>query len=263
MNTELATTQPSQMMPPPAPMEVDETGLSDFIKMKPSRLALIQHTSTKPQGANPGQILDDESGQVYDSIPLVLLKMHTARVFFKPGAPIAKGTEPLCRSWDGKVPAQDVLVRQSSTCASCPRAVWQGKTAPPCKEKLELAVATVDDVMPHYFSVGGKSISPVRKVLDTISKALKNKTLASLHHAVLTFRGVKDKTTYMLEVVKPSKDASFDVLTDEQASPFISLFKEMKSQSNQQDVLDAEFAADDAVGEILTGEILPTVHQQV
>jgi len=257
--TEIATIDPTpgQVMPPSAFEEVDGTGLSDYIKLKPSRLALTQHTTTNPQGSNPGQILDDESGQVYDDIKLVILKMHTARVFFKPGDKIAKGAEPLCRSWDGKVPANDVKQRQSNSCASCPQSQWEDKTAPPCKEKLELAVATVEDEMPHYFSVGGKSISPIRKVLGTISKELKKKTLPSLHHAAITLRGVKAGMVYMLEVVKT------EVLSDEQASPFISLYKEMKAQSIQQDVVDAEFTADEAVDGIVTGEILPTVMQQV
>lgn len=260
MSNEIAVIEtPGQMMPPPAPpAEVFDTGLSGFVKLKPSRLALIQHTTVNPQGANPGQILDEESGEVFDSIPLVVINMHPARVYFKPGAAIGKGAEPLCRSWDGIVPANDVKVRQSSKCATCAQAQWgKDKTPSPCKLKLEMVVGDEAGI-PHYLSVGGKGLSSVRTKLGEVQKGVALGKFPSPLHVLTTFRGVKDKTIYKLEISK------IETLTDEQAAPHIATYRDIKAQKYDQNVIDAEVVADDAVDGIVQGEIIePTVPQQV
>lgn len=244
---------------PAVPVEHDDTGLDDIVRLKPSRIALVQNTTLNPRGADPGQFLDTTSGDVFDKVDVVIMKMRKGRVFFKPGEKISSDSEPLCRSSDGVKPEANVKARQSQQCNGCPRSKWIGDTPPPCKEKIELVVSKTDNQMPYYMSVGGKSISPIRKTLEAIKSAIygdKMKGLpTTLHNFILTFSSEKDGSYFKMKAPKILK------MTEENAAPYKQMYEEMKSVMNVEHEVEAETAVDESVSNVIEGEIVEEVQE--
>jgi len=254
MSTELIETQNTQVMPPPP---VDD-GLTSVVGLKPNRIKIVQPMTFDAQGAKLGQMLDVDSGQAYDSMGLVVLKINKSRVYFPPGSQPAPGAEPLCRSFDAVKPADNVKAKQSLSCLTCPRAVWYGGKPSDCREKIELTVANTVDDSPYFMSISGKSISPVRKQLGEVLKkiyiAAKQGVTITMRNFILTFSTKKDGQNYVYQVTKIS-----DPISNEQAEPYIDLFNQMNAQKQVAQLVEAEQQVDEHVSEIIEGEIVTEV----
>lgn len=231
-------------------MPVFDTGLSDVIQVKPSRLTLVQHTTENPRGAKPGQILDEDSGAIYDSVTGTIIKSRKSRVFFPPGSKITKGAEPLCRSNNAIYPAENVKQRQSTHCNTCPKGAW-GDGPPPCKLKLEFIFGNVADGLPYYLSVGGIGVAPVSKALGKINLNVGKKYKTPLHFAVV-FKPIKDGTVYRWDIPEVI------TLSDEQAQPFIDIYQMIAAQKEQAQIASTQQESEEAVDNIIEGEIITT-----
>lgn len=150
-----------------------ETGLETSGNLKITSLILVQPTTRETQGARPGQILDVLTGEAFDSISVVPLRIFNNRVMFPPGADL--DAKPICRSSDGLVPSPYADVPQAKQCgyfdqktrrfvAVCPNAKWrkdsEGKSIKPsCAEKKRLLVYAVGIGLPRWFNIGGAGMS--------------------------------------------------------------------------------------------------------
>ncbi len=169
MSEELVVVGNTEVQPYVEPY--DESGLDDVAKLRPANVILVQNTTRERGSANPGQLLDKLTGEVYDSLVVVPLKVMKQRILFAPGADL--DADPLCSSNDGIVPSPYALQPQSRKCATCPQSQWLDGKKSACAEKLRLLVVTKDSGLPRFFTAGGKSIPTLRNVLQRIQEAIR------------------------------------------------------------------------------------------
>ena len=206
--------------PPPGPAELalpEESPFSILSKLDgfedatitPSQLVIIQPTSRDENGT-PGTFKDTVTGQSYREIKLVPLTIISKtpgmpRVLFQEGS--ALGSDPICRSNDGIAPAANSQAPQSKLCKGCKHSAWRtigGKKKPPaCREKAKILFIERETGLPYRITLGGRSVSPVKKVLETIIKyalsSVKQGIRATLHDFVTTMwlkRETDAKGTY-------------------------------------------------------------------
>jgi hypothetical protein len=147
-------------------------GFSDD-QLSPSPLELVQRT-TQVEGAIPGKFRDKESNMHFDVMEIIPLAFSKSRVLFPPGGDLQK--EPLCRSNDGFVPANNVLQRQASRCDLCPRGSWEGynkstgEGKPDCAEQLKLLFIERSTGLPYHITVKGRSLTPMKMFQRTLAK---------------------------------------------------------------------------------------------
>lgn len=153
-----------------AAMVVAGEGFEGF-SLKPAVLKLVQNTTTD-EGAVKGQLFDTLSRSNFPSMQVVPLSIRVGRVMFPPDGDL--GAEPICRSNDGIVPSPDAQVPQSDKCATCDHGpkMWKDFRAtgkkPDCQEKFRMLFVARDSGLPYYITIGGKSISHLKKLKDAI-----------------------------------------------------------------------------------------------
>lgn len=177
------------------------------IRLRPTYLVLVQNTTIDSQGAKNGQILDVLTGEAYDELPFVPLKVIKQRAYYPPGAPIAKGVKPLCRSNDGLVPAPTVEVPQAVSCLKCPKGVWVDGKKAPCSERLKVLGIMKDTGLPRIFQCNGKSITALRKALERIQQTIiaiqmKEKKTLNLFDFYFTLTSEKSGAYYVARFEK-------------------------------------------------------------
>lgn len=214
-STALVTTpQPS----PEAPLAKREdspfsilTQLDGFegATIAPAQLVVIQPTSRDDSGT-PGTFKDTVTGQSYREMKIVCLSVicktpGMPRVFFEKNS--ALGSDPICRSNDGVAPAANAQAPQSKLCKTCSRSLWKtvnGRKVPPdCREKAKILFIERESGLPFRITAGGRSVSPVKKMLDTTIRyalnSIKQGVAAQLHDFVTTMwlkRETDSKGTY-------------------------------------------------------------------
>jgi hypothetical protein len=149
------------------PPNTDLTGLSNIGKLKPSNIILVQNMTQDPKGAKPGQFLDQLTGEAYDELTLIPLRIVEQRVLFPPGE---FGQSPICRSEDGLVPSPFAQFPQAKSCDTCPKSQWLNKQRPPCNMKFNMLVLSKETKVPHWLQIGGTGIRPTRDMIDTITR---------------------------------------------------------------------------------------------
>lgn len=240
-----ATNQP---LPPVLANTEDDTGLSGLVRLKPSRLVLVQPTTLETSGAGIGQILDQSTGEAFDSVKLVILKVHQSRAMYPPGQQVAKGAEPVCRSDDAIRPADNAKVKQANFCATCPKGDvnWQSGNKPPCAKKLEMLAVTTEDGMPHYITASGRSVSRMIDDLDKVQRKImiaRNKgENVNLRHYEITVRGFKTASPFPVMGVD-----KFTQLSGEDAAKYNDLFSQIKSRSQVVEEVTNDQAVDNAI----------------
>lgn len=152
-----------------------DTGLDNFSRLVPTNLTLVQNTTRDPKGARPGQLLDELTGDIYDTIEFIPLTIRRGRVMFPPGE-LNLDAKPICRSSDGVVPAPDVETPQSRTCASCQHSSWDSwrtsKQKPPCAETATILGLVKETGLPRYFQVKGMGMKVLRNVTDRVQQEI-------------------------------------------------------------------------------------------
>jgi hypothetical protein len=240
------------------PSDVDETGLSDIARLKPTGLVLVQNTTRDTKGARPGQILDLLTGQAYDSITVVPLRVQRSRVMFPPGADL--DAEPICRSNDGINPSPFAKVPQATRCEGCSKAKWFNREKPPCQEKRRMLVIVKESGLPRSITIGGKSIGPFQQLMDYIGqdvymsrRAGHNYHLYDYFFTISGRREVSKKGNYF---VMDFGDLKKVPAPGEYADLFNQFIVQAKRYAEEEDVAAAEQAVDNAVGEVVNAEFV-------
>jgi len=147
-------------------------GFGDYT-LKPSRLELLQPTKAVELGVTPGVFRDSDSGQTFEKMQVVPLRIQPGRVYWPEGQGLK--SKPLCRSRDAVKPVTGPdLVCQAQTCAKCRHSDWatfrtSGKK-PLCQERWSFLFIDTESKLPYFMSVGGVSLKPIRNFRDTITK---------------------------------------------------------------------------------------------
>jgi hypothetical protein len=144
--------------------------------VQPSFLKLIQGMTRTVKG-RPGQILDVQTQDVYDSLTVVFFDSDIQRVLYPFGEHFSK--DVLCRSVGGLYPDPASREPQAESCGTCK---WefekhinkQGKiiSKPYCKRSLKVGLISAETKLPHYLDCTGESESPARNAIEALNKAL-------------------------------------------------------------------------------------------
>jgi hypothetical protein len=237
-----------------------DTGLDD-IRVRPTNLILVQNTTRDQKGARPGQILDVLTGQAYDSVTVVPLRVIKNRVLFPPDADL--DAEPLCRSSDGLVPSPFVKAPQATSCRTCPKAQWVGGQKPPCGEKLKLLVILKETGMPRYMQFGGKSISTCKEALEALKQDIKGKEYLSRGQTKLElfdyfFTVSGEKVTSRQGSYYVARFTDFGQVKN--AGEFGRFYEEyavrVKHDDDEQAVVAKDQAVDNKVADVIDAEVI-------
>jgi hypothetical protein len=268
-STELVHVQPSNGEVVRSYQGSVDTGLDNVSRIKPTNIILVQGMTRNPMGARPGQLLDTDTGEIFDSLTLVALKIWRPRVLFPPGADL--DAEPLCRSNDGFVPSDFAKVKQSSQCgymagkryiATCPQAIWKDGEKPACRQNMKFIAINRKTYLPCFFQVSGKSISSLQTTLDEIAR---HRDLYKRQHGVqldlfdyaLTITGEKaPDRRYNYYVARFKADL---VINPGEFGPYFEEFVANYNAASEQD----QDATDEAIDVAVTTPAEPTNHIEV
>lgn len=150
-----------------------DTGLDDIAPLRPSFLQFLQPSTNDLHGGEPGQFYDEATGDLYDSLVVVPLKVTQNRVMYPPGADVRAGVKPLCRSDDGQVPSRYIETPQSRSCQTCQFSQWKDDKPSACKSNIKMLVLLKDREAPRFVVASGTSVSPLRTLLRRINEDLK------------------------------------------------------------------------------------------
>jgi len=137
------------------------------------RLTLVQPTS-QIEGIEAGKFCLNLTGEEFDTLDVVFLKVTKGRIYFPEGSTDQK---PVCGSQDRLKPSPRFEQPVAETCESCFYANWNGKEPPVCNETLNLLGVMVDAGLPFWWSVKSTAIAPTKRFLSAIalrSRAGKN-----------------------------------------------------------------------------------------
>lgn len=168
---------------------INEQNNAPLPVIDPTTLILCQRTTRHPN-SKPGMMLDSLSGALYEYLTIVPMADRSGRVMFPPGAEDLN-SEPLCRSFDGVVPASSVVNPPSKQCGNCPMSRWElqatgKKKKPPCSETktlLALAKPTQDESdptynlsgLPLYFNLRGTSLPFYKDFIKQVDRDIEVK----------------------------------------------------------------------------------------
>jgi len=261
-------TQEVIVAPPPAPVVVytepvvDETGLDDVARLKPTNILLVQNTTRETKSARPGQLLDTLTEEVYDALTVVPLKVMRQRVLFPPGE-LDLDADPVCRSNDGVVPSQFAKAPQSRACKTCPHSQWISGKKPPCAEKMKLLMIIKDAGLPRTFNVGGKSLTTLKNVLQRIQEAIRMQQAKGgepLHLYDFFFEIRSEKVTGKFSYFVARFDNVKRVATIGDFGPlFIEFVLNRKYQDAEEQAVQAEAKTDAAVSSVVEAEFVQEV----
>lgn len=165
-----------------------ESGM-DTVSIKPSNINLIQNMTQDPGRARPGQFKDMLTGEAYDSLTIVILKIGHTRIMFQPGAGF--GEDSLCNSNDGVYPSPYAKEPQAASCALCPNSRWNGKTKPLCGLRRKMLIVPKETMQPCFISLSGTSYKPTEMMLETIKRDQdKNMKLSGTFYPMHAYRVV-------------------------------------------------------------------------
>lgn len=231
---------------------VDLTGMSD-VRITPSNIILIQPTTQDPGNARPGQFLDALSGEVFDEMVMVPLRITRPRVKYPAGAEF--GVDPECRSDDGVVPAKSAKAPQSTLCRTCRHAQWWDGKRPACKESIRLLMVTKDGGLPRRFQASGMGIRPTAELLACIKQDMKSSgyqlydyyfKLSS--HKAVSKQGVFYTPRYSELRKVPTKGEFLPAFTEFVVSYLMA--------ANETDAVYADEAVTDQVANVVDAEIV-------
>ena len=192
MTTEkaLTTAAPSELAVIQEPFDngLGELDAGDLII---PRLSITQPTTPDIAAEQVGKFCVNVTGDFQDKMRVAIIKLSKSRILFP--EKYKRDNDPLCRSHDFKVPANDIKDREPmcNTCELvpgekkkhvCPYANWttdeKNHPCPPrCQETWNLLIIDVDTYMPMWFSVKSTALKPLRKIVSAVSMICQAKRL--------------------------------------------------------------------------------------
>jgi hypothetical protein len=156
------------------------------ISIEPGQIQLIQPTVAPALGCAAGVFREKETGQTFDAMQIVILRLVYPRALFPPNSVGDDTVKPICRSDDGIVPIScQGLPTVSEFCRDpatdtylCPKASWENynritKTGKPeCGEFWKVVFVEKETKLPYFMTIGcGKtSFYPLKNAISGIKK---------------------------------------------------------------------------------------------
>ena len=162
-----------------------ETGLEelDAGDLIIPRLTITQPSTPDIDTANQGKFCINITGDFHDNMRVAMIKLSKSRILFP--EKYKRDNEPLCRSHDFKVPANDIpgATPMCDTCGllplapgeknakhKCAYANWGADNEPPrCQEVWNSLIVDLESYMPMWFSLKSTALKPFRKIVSAIS----------------------------------------------------------------------------------------------
>lgn len=115
-----------------------------------------------------GMLLVNVTGEAASELKLVAIKLSKSRIMFP--AKYKKDNDPLCRSHDFIVPADDIegAEAMSEKCETCKYSKWSKNEAPPCNEVWNFLVIDTESYMPMWFSVKSTGIKGAKRLVSAL-----------------------------------------------------------------------------------------------
>src|SRR5215467_4687830 len=156
------------------------------------RLTLVQPTS-QIDGVEAGKFYMNLTGEQFDQVEAVFLKVTKGRVYF---ADDAIERKPVCGSSDRIKPSPRFESPAAPTCKECIFSRWNGKEPPFCNESYNLLGVMVETGFPFWWSVKSTAIAPTKRFLSAIAlRARMGKNLfdakATIKSQLVTLPGKK------------------------------------------------------------------------
>jgi len=129
------------------------------------RLTLVQPTS-QIEGVQSGKFYINLTGEEFDQVEAVFLKVTKGRVYF---AEEATERKPVCGSSDRIKPSPRFEPPAAPACKECLLSRWNGKEPPACNESYSLLGIMVDSGFPFWWSVKSTAIAPTKRFLSAIA----------------------------------------------------------------------------------------------
>jgi hypothetical protein len=146
----------------PAGAGLEQFGPADLII---PRLTLIQPTS-QVDGVSAGKFYMNLTGDEYDELEIVFLKVMKGRIYF---AEDGADRKAVCGSSDRVKPSPRFDPPMAPACAECTSSRWNGKEPPECSETYNLLGVTVESGLPFWWSVKSTAIAPTRRFLSAVA----------------------------------------------------------------------------------------------
>lgn len=146
------------------------------------RIKIVQPTSKE---GTPGTLRINLTGDEFEEIPVIVIKAIQGRIMWDPDP---ASEEVLCRSYDFLTPDPAIENPYNSLCVKrvrnlrgqeiltpvCDQAKWRKNAKgedvrPDCNETYNLLCLQSEDFLPFWVTLGGASISPVKKYLSAIA----------------------------------------------------------------------------------------------
>lgn len=143
------------------------------------RLSITQPTTPDIDAAQVGKFCVNITGDYHDAMRVAIIKLSKSRVLFP--EKYKRDNDPLCRSHDFKVPANDIkdAAPMAASCGLipgekkkhvCEYANWGADNTPPrCQEVWNLLIVDLESYMPMWFSVKSTGLKPLRKIVSAIA----------------------------------------------------------------------------------------------
>jgi hypothetical protein len=168
MATELIPFEPARLFTVAKPLGME--GLTDReLGIDIPRLRLIHSIRSANDIGKPGQW--KLNGQLFDKVPLVVLKGHHFRTLMEGDA---SRPRTVCASFDGRTPLDTIVEPKSDACPTCPYSQWHDgvggkRIPPPCGDGLALLTLVLQ-------AAEGSNI-PVQPAWVLCSKSARQKAL--------------------------------------------------------------------------------------
>lgn len=170
------------------------------------RMTLVQPTS-QIDAVQPGKFYMNLTGEEFDQVEAVFLKVTKGRVYF---AEEPTERKPVCGSSDRLKPSPRFEPPVAPACKECLFSKWNGKEPPACNESYSLLGVMVESGFPFWWSVKSTAIAPTKRFLSAIAlRARMGKNLfdakATIKSQLVTLPGKKYHVpTYTLTWLKDS-----------------------------------------------------------
>jgi len=135
------------------------------------------------EGVEAGKFYMNLTGEEFEEVQAVFLKVNKGRVYF---AEDANERKPLCGSPDRIKPSPRFDQPIAPTCSECSYAPWNRNEPPLCNETYNLLGIMVESGLPFWWSVKSTAIAPTKRFLSAI--ALRARMGKNLFDAQVTIR---------------------------------------------------------------------------
>lgn len=217
--TAVATSTGTAMATYNAPIE---TGLEDMDAgdLIIPRLTITQPSTPDIDAANQGKFCVNITGDFQEGMSVVMIKLSKSRVLFP--EKYKRDNEPLCRSHDFKVPANDIAgaTPMAESCGLlplapgekkakhiCPYANWtvdeKNKPVPPrCQEVWNSLIVDLESYMPMFFSLKSTALKPFRKIVSAMSMISQAKKIPiwALKFDMSLYKDINESGTFYVPI---------------------------------------------------------------